>query len=121
MRLARNPKLPGRRRDLGSRRGPRRASKEGSTGAADVTDSGRLGASAKPRTALVDMAAGRRSIVFRLDGELGRIEVVGQALELALTRLRDGEEPRDRPLGQPAELRTRCQYLADRSAVATER
>jgi len=29
--------------------------------------------------------------VFRLGGELGRIEVVGQALELAPTRLRDGK------------------------------
>src|SRR5439155_19501881 len=58
--------------------------------------------------------------VFRLGRELGRIEVVAQALELAPTRLRDGEEPRDRPLRQPAELRTRCQYLADRTAVAAE-
>src|SRR2546425_2020399 len=62
-----------------------------------MTDSGRLASFAKSRAARVDSAVGRGSIVFRLGRELGLIEVVGQALELALTRLRDGEEAWDRP------------------------
>src|SRR6185436_21026815 len=56
----------------------------------------------------------------RLLRQFSRVELVRQPIEHGLARVADGEEARQRPLRQPAELRARGQHALDRSAIAAE-
>src|SRR3954462_6391149 len=53
----------------------------------------------------------------RLLTELRRVELVGQPLELALSRVGDGEETRERLFGEPGQL---LRHAPGRSAVAAK-